>query len=155
MTNPVPLTLPDYDIGFVDAIKRGFRKYATFDGRAGRAEFWWWTLGVYGITAVGVLIVSGLTSGGQSMGVIGGLLGFVLLAFVLATIVPTIAVTVRRLHDAGQSGWFYLLTLIPVGAFVVYILCVLPTSPKAVRYGPPGDQGFVVPPQMPGQPPVS
>src|SRR5215207_11740727 len=39
-----PLDLPHYGIGFVDAVKRGFRKYATFKGRASRSEYWWWTL---------------------------------------------------------------------------------------------------------------
>jgi hypothetical protein len=41
---PPPLDLPHYGIGFVDAVKRGFKKYATFKGRASRSEYWWWTL---------------------------------------------------------------------------------------------------------------
>ena len=46
VTRPAPpsLDLPHYGIGFVDAVKRGFKKYATFTGRASRSEYWWWTL---------------------------------------------------------------------------------------------------------------
>ena len=44
LSSPPPLDLPHYGIGFVDAVKRGFKKYATFTGRASRSEYWWWTL---------------------------------------------------------------------------------------------------------------
>jgi len=42
--SPTALDMPYYGIGFIDAIKRGFRKYATFSGRASRSEYWWWAL---------------------------------------------------------------------------------------------------------------
>ena len=54
----------------------------------------------------------------------------------LATIVPNIAVSVRRLHDAGYSGWFYLFSVVGLG-IVTLVLCALETSPKAAQYGPP------------------
>ena len=52
---PPPIDMPHHGIGFIDAIKRGFKKYATFSGRASRSEYWWWTL-----FAVIVYLVLGL-----------------------------------------------------------------------------------------------
>jgi Protein of unknown function (DUF805) len=57
-TRPAPpsLDLPYYGIGFVDAVKRGFRKYATFTGRASRSEYWWWVLFTFtGYLVLGLL----------------------------------------------------------------------------------------------------
>jgi hypothetical protein len=57
-TRPAPpsLDLPDYGIGFVDAVKRGFKKYATFTRRAGRSEYWWWALFTFtGYLVLGLL----------------------------------------------------------------------------------------------------
>ncbi|MFT3661928.1 MAG: DUF805 domain-containing protein [Gordonia sp. (in: high G+C Gram-positive bacteria)] len=159
-TGTPPIDHPDYDIGFVGAIKRGFAKYATFDGRASRAEFWWWVLGIYLINIVlGILVMTSLIgalaanatttvdeNGYTSVEATSegaGLSGFaiaVLILFVLwtlATIIPSIAVTVRRLHDAGYSGWMYLLNFIPAGGLVVLVLCAMATSPSAAQYGPP------------------
>ena len=51
--------------------------------------------------------------------------------------VPTIAVTVRRLHDAGYSGWLYLLTLIPwLGGVILLVFALLPPSPAGAKYDP-------------------
>ena len=51
--------------------------------------------------------------------------------------VPTIAVTVRRLHDAGQSGWLFLLTLIPwLGGPILLVFTLLPPSPAGAKYDP-------------------
>ena len=140
-----PLDWPHYGIGFVPAVKRVFQKYATFTGRASRGEFWWWYLGYTIITMVLYFLTLGLglATAGESgqFGAGGVIFGILLGLWFLATIVPTIAVTIRRLHDAGFSGWFYLLTLVGVG-IVVIILCALETSPKAVQYGPPVPEGY-------------
>ncbi|WP_448221348.1 DUF805 domain-containing protein [Gordonia iterans] len=169
MTNPPgpqtpPIDWPDYDIGFIDAIKRGFSKYATFSGRASRAEFWWWVLGIYLINIVlGIIVMvsvigtiasttttttdsSGnttLTTTDGSAGISGFAIVIIILFVIwaLATIIPSIAVTVRRLHDAGYTGWLYLLNLIPFGGLVVLVLCASQTSPNAEQYGPPYTQG--------------
>ena len=63
--------------------------------------------------------------------VVGGL-------FFLSTIVPTIAVTIRRLHDTGNSGYLYLLNLIPyIGGIIVLILCIARSSSQGVRFDRP------------------
>ncbi|MFT3715519.1 MAG: DUF805 domain-containing protein [Gordonia sp. (in: high G+C Gram-positive bacteria)] len=151
VTQTPPIEWPDYGIGFVDAIKRGFKKYATFSGRASRREFWWWVLGTAVIGAVlGILLGLGMHtdtySGTVSLNAFGVIMSILLVVFGLGIIVPTIAVTVRRLHDAGFSGWFYLLTLIGgIGGIIVYIMCALQTSPNAPKYGPPVPAGYVPP----------
>ncbi len=142
-----PLNWP-HGIGFLPAVKRGFVKYATFSGRASRSEFWWWVLGnvVALVVLYGLIPLLGLaTSGNGNDFGWGGVPPLVLLiAWTLATIVPNISIAVRRLHDAGFSGWMYLLQLIPyLGGLVVMILCASKTSPAAVQYGPPyPDAGY-------------
>ena len=78
---------------------------------------------------------------GQVIGPAGWPFGILLLVWALGTIVPTIAVSVRRLHDAGYSGWFYLFNIVGLG-IVTLVLCALETSPKAPQYGPPYPDNF-------------
>ena len=66
--------------------------------------------------------------------------------FYLAVLVPSITLAVRRLHDAGFSGWLVLLGLIPsVGGLILFVLALLPPSPNGARYDP-------VPPSAYGYP---
>ena len=84
-------------MGFGEAIKVCFSKFADFDGRASQAEFWWFVLFT--------CIVSFLTYGFGC----------------IVTFLPSLAVGSRRLHDTGRSGWFQLLSLIPlVGLILIY-----------------------------------
>ena len=53
---------------------------------------------------------------------------------VLITI-PTLAVTVRRLHDTGKSGWWYLISFIPIGGLVLFIFTIQEGDPYANKYG--------------------
>jgi uncharacterized membrane protein YhaH (DUF805 family) len=142
-TFPVPpLELPHYGIGFVDAIKRGFKKYATFSGRASRSEYWWWylftflTYLVLGLATYGVGIATS-RDGGRTPGAAAIPLIILLAVFALGIIVPTLALNVRRLHDAGYSGWLVLLMLIPyVGGLIIMIFALLPSSPAGAKYDP-------------------
>lgn len=76
-------------MNFGDAIKKCFQNYANFNGRASRAEYWWFYLFV--------LITS--------------LIPIVGLIASLATLIPIIAAGVRRMHDVGKSGWFLLIPI--------------------------------------------
>jgi uncharacterized membrane protein YhaH (DUF805 family) len=156
-----PLDWPHYGIGFLPAFKRAFQKYATFTGRASRSEFWWWVLAnaVIGSVLYVLMLVLGLSTAdrpGQVIGPGGWPFLILLMLWVLATIVPNIAITVRRLHDAGYSGWFYLFNLVGL-SIVTLVLCVLETSPKAAQYGPPYPEivnsGYAPPSGHPSQPP--
>jgi uncharacterized membrane protein YhaH (DUF805 family) len=141
MSTPVPpLDWPHYGIGFVPAVKRAFQKYAIFTGRASRSEFWWWALANAIVVTVlyalmFVLAFAGMTPDGEP----GRALivpTVLLVVWCLGVIIPTIAVSIRRLHDAGYSGWFYLFSIFGLG-IVTLVLCAMETSPAAAKYGPP------------------
>lgn len=106
------------------------KKYATFSGRAPRAEFWWFML-FMAITyilfwflmlgAIGGMMAAQPESPVAAFGAMGAI-GIFMILFWLALLVPTIAVQVRRLHDTNRSGWwlgaFYLL-------YAVYVVVTL------------------------------
>lgn len=132
------LDQPAYGIGFVDAVKRGFVKYARFDGRASRGEYWWWTLGVSLVFVVLTILVALLAAATSSStgepSALVGVLVIVLVLAALAVVVPSIAISVRRLHDADYSGWLYLLTLTSIGSLVLIVFFVLPAKPSGARF---------------------
>jgi uncharacterized membrane protein YhaH (DUF805 family) len=106
-----------------------FRKYAQIAGRSRRAEYWMFTL-VNTIVMIALMVVSGSFDDAPSLG--GSLLH---LAYVAATIIPGFTVTVRRLHDTGRSGWWFLIGFIPlVGAIVLLVFLA--------QDGQPGDNEF-------------
>lgn len=154
-----PLDWPHYGIGFSGAVKRAFRKYAVFTGRASRSEYWWFALftliPIFGL-AILAAIFGAVTSpdGGATAG--PGALPFSLAGAVslLVLLVPSIAITVRRLHDAGFSGWLVLLSLVPIASLVVFVFTVLPTSPGAAKYGPPYPPSPPYPTTDPPGPPM-
>ena len=90
---------------FQESIKQCFQKYADFNGRAKRPEYWWFALFCF-ITPI-------------LLGVIGDTLS---MAFSLVTLLPSLAVGSRRLHDTNKSGWFQLLLLIPVLGWIPLII---------------------------------
>ena len=108
------------------------KKYATFSGRAQRAEYWYFVL-FYILIFIGLSILDGMTgsfSEAAGMGFLGGI-------FSLALLLPSIAVGVRRLHDTGRSGWWLLLALIPlIGAIVLLVFTVQDSTPGENQYGP-------------------
>jgi uncharacterized membrane protein YhaH (DUF805 family) len=107
------------------------RKYAVFSGRAQRQEYWMFVL--LNIIIVLVLgVIEGIldSDSGGSRGVLGTLYG-------LAVLIPGLAVSVRRIHDTGQSGWWLLIVLIPViGAIILLIFMVQSSRPTRNQYGP-------------------
>ena len=108
-------------------------KYADFDGRATRSEYWYYTLFNY-IFLLAACIVGGILS---NVAGIFAALGFL---YALATLVPSIAVTTRRLHDTGRTGWLQLITLIPfvglIGAIVLIIFLAQDSSVERNQFGP-------------------
>ena len=114
---------------FGDAIRTCFGKYADFNGRAGRPEFWWFVLFTSLVSAGLGIIDTALFRNDISM--LGSLWG-------LAVLLPTLAVGARRLHDTGKSGWLQLLLLIPcVGLIVLIVFWATPsTTPPAIPGGP-------------------
>jgi uncharacterized membrane protein YhaH (DUF805 family) len=139
---PPPLDLPHYGISILDAVKRGFKKYGTFAGRASRSEYWWWVLFtfiVYTALALLTFVIGMATSpdGGRTPGAGAIPLIIVFAVFAFGIIVPTLALTVRRLHDAGYSGLLALLMLVPyVGGLIIMIFALMPSSPAGAKYDP-------------------
>lgn len=113
------------------------KRYADFEGRASRSEYWWfalsevlWLLLVWVLVGFVIACVMHDSPVGPGIATALGILLLLLLLAGLALLVPTIAVTVRRLHDAGYSGWFYLLNFVPyVGGIILFVFMVLPSAP--------------------------
>lgn len=106
--NPGYTTAPNgmrmRNMGMMEACKRYWQKYVEFEGRSRRAEYWWSYLMVFIIS----LLIGWIP-----------IIGWLIL---LATVVPSIAVGVRRLHDINKSGWFMLLSLIPIVGSIILII---------------------------------
>jgi uncharacterized membrane protein YhaH (DUF805 family) len=132
-------------LGFVDAVKLCFARYATFTGRSARPEFWWWVLFSFLVN----IVVGGLltASGGDWLGALAS----------LALLVPSLAVGARRLHDTGRSGWWQAAVYLPgglsllggfffmiglIGMLVMIVLLIV----WLLQPGEPGPNGYGAPP---------
>jgi uncharacterized membrane protein YhaH (DUF805 family) len=126
-------------MSFADAIRTVFSKYATFNGRARRSEFWWFTL-----FAVIVYVIALIIDAAAKSPVI-----FLLVA--LALLLPSLAVTARRLHDTGRTAWWILIGVIPViGPIILLIFECQDSQPGPNNYGPSPKGGAA--PDYPGYP---
>jgi uncharacterized membrane protein YhaH (DUF805 family) len=103
---------------FTDSITTCLSKYATFKGRASRSEFWWFylftVLLVWGATLVGAFAFVG--QGAEEMQFGSDLLSGIVN---LAVTIPVLAVSSRRLHDTGRSGWWFLLAFTIIGILLL------------------------------------
>jgi len=107
-------------------------RYAKFDGRASRAEYWWFALA----NILAWMVLSILAIAAMAFADILGILMFLVVgAYWVGLIVPSIAVTIRRLHDTNKSGWLMLIALIPFGSIVVLIFMLLAGDTGANQYG--------------------
>jgi uncharacterized membrane protein YhaH (DUF805 family) len=114
-------------------------KYVTFSGRARRKEYWgyflFWTISLVVVSILGMIAdgaVGNLDRNGGpliTMAVDG--------LFVLATFLPGLAITIRRIHDIGLSGWLYLLVFIPsIGALIIFVFTLIPSQKNENKWGP-------------------
>ncbi|MEU0781651.1 DUF805 domain-containing protein [Streptomyces sp. NPDC006173] len=104
------------------------KKYASFQGRARRSEYWMFAL----FNVVIALVLIGLAAATKST------VFYVLyVAYILAVILPSLGVLVRRLHDTGRSGAWFFISFVPfVGGLVLFIFTVLEGNPGPNEYGP-------------------
>ena len=102
---------------FGESINICFKKYANFDGRASRSEYWWFFLFTF-LVSMATGIISEALSG----------------LFSLAVLLPSLAVGARRLHDTDRSGWFLLLWFIPVLGWIVLLIWFIQEGKEPNRY---------------------
>ncbi|HSW16630.1 MAG TPA: DUF805 domain-containing protein [Ramlibacter sp.] len=106
-------------VNIVEAVKTCLRNYVNFRGRATRPEFWWFML----FCAL-ASIAAGMLIGERTSGLVS-----------FALLLPSLAVSARRLHDIDRSGWWQLVSLVPlVGWLVVLYWFVQPTQPQTNRF---------------------
>lgn len=129
--------------------------YILGEGRAGMTEYWSFTLIHLAISLVFVvpfmafaltamLAAAATTATSQPpdaflqilpLAFIGLMLPYLLISFALLP--PTVTVQIRRLHDIGLSGWWYLIAFIPFGSIALFIMALMPTQPGSNRFGHP------------------
>ncbi len=114
-----PQSNPGETMTFMESLSTCFKKYADFNGRASRAEYWWWALFCF---------IVGAACGSTNQWA-GGVIQ-------LALLVPSLAVAWRRLHDMGRAGGYWFICLIPlVGWIFLIIWLVKPSEPMPNRFG--------------------
>lgn len=119
------MKLPNFvEIALFEIIK----KYAKFEGRANRPQYWYFVLTeILAFFILEILCVIPFVN-------IIAFLALLVLSFGL--IVPGIAVSVRRLHDTNRSGWWLLLCFVPfVGSIVILVFMCLEGTKGANKYG--------------------
>lgn len=116
-------------MGFGEAIRTVItERYADFQGRSRRSEFWWFILFYFLLILVLNFVIGGISE------TLGSILTFVVWA---ALLVPNIAVGVRRLHDIDRTGWWLLVGLIPViGTVILLVFFVQRGTAGTNRFGP-------------------
>lgn len=123
----------------IEAVKYGLANYVNFEGRTGRATFWWWVLAVVIASVVAGILDTGLAGDDREP--------FSILLW-LALFLPNLAMAARRLHDTGRSAWWLLINLIPViGLLVLLFFFVQPSNPAGEKYDAAG------PAPLPPEPP--
>lgn len=114
------------------------KRYADFNGRSRRMEFWMFQLGQYivyfGLAVVFVLV--GTVAGSMNAEAAVGLMLIPFMIVALGLFIPNLAVTVRRLHDQDRSGWWILIQLIPFGGIVLLVFMFLEGTQGPNQYGP-------------------
>ena len=106
-------------VPFMEAVKLYFIRYADFKGRSRRSEYWWASLAICILGSV-----------------IGAIIPDLSWIWTLITLVPSVALSIRRLHDIGKSGWWYLINFIPVVGQIIIIIWACKDSTEANQWGP-------------------
>lgn len=112
----------------IDWFVKGLKNYANFKGRARRKEYWFFVLSQFILIFIAAILDS-ILFGDPS-------LLYTIVA--LGLFIPSLAVAVRRLHDIGKSGWWYLICLIPIiGSILLIIWLATETKQENNQWGSP------------------
>ena len=114
------------------SVKVCFKKYATFEGRAQRSEFWYFCLFCLLVGIVTLYIdISVLGYSVEEEYTPLNTIAY------LAVFIPSISVTARRLHDIGKSGWWMLLALTGIGIILLIVWYATEGEKKKNTFGNP------------------
>lgn len=104
------------------------KKYADFNGRASRKEYWLFSLWQFGIYLFLIVLEAGSNA---------GFFGLLYVIYAIGTFIPTLAVAVRRFHDTEKAGaWLFILLIPFIGAIVMFVFLVSTGTPGNNKYGP-------------------
>jgi len=102
-------------MSFTEAVRTCLKeKYYNFNDRAQRSEYWWFALFGCGVTIVLSILDNLIFNNASGYGIFSTIWGF-------AILLPYLGVGVRRLHDLDKSGWWLLISLIPVVGFIILV----------------------------------
>jgi uncharacterized membrane protein YhaH (DUF805 family) len=105
------------------------RKYAVFEGRAHRTEFWMFVLVNFAISIALNIVDYAIGTDGEYIGLLSGV-------YAIAVLIPSLAVGARRLHDTGRTAWWLLLELTIVGIIVLIVFWAMEGEKGPNEHGP-------------------
>ena len=108
-------------MNFVESIQTCYKKFFDFSGRASKSEYWWFQLYnaiIYVLTFI-----------------FQGDLVLLFSILIIVNLIPVYAVGVRRIHDSDKSGWFVLISLIPLIGLYIFVLLLQDGSKGKNRFG--------------------
>jgi len=108
-------------MNFVESIQTCYKKFFDFSGRASKSEYWWFQL----YNAI-IYVLSFVFQGD---------LVLLLSILIIVNLIPVYAVGVRRIHDSDKSGWFVLISLIPLIGLYIFVLLLQDGSKGKNRFG--------------------
>lgn len=120
-----------YQVTFVDAVKRAFSNYCCFTGRASRSEYWWFALFqilVSWILTLPLTVILGSDS------IVPSIVGYI---WNLVVLLPALGLQFRRLHDTGRSGWNICWGFLPIVGWIILLIYMCQDSQMTEnQYGP-------------------
>lgn len=115
--------------GIIDWFKKGLRNYVNFSGRARRKEYWYFSL-IHFVALVVASMIDAILFDSET--------GLLYIVVALGLFLPSVAVAIRRLHDTSRSGWWLLISLIPlIGTIILLVFLASDTKPEMNKWGAP------------------
>lgn len=115
--------------GIIDWFKKGLRNYTNFSGRARRKEYWYFVLVQMGLVII-AMILDAIIFNSE--------IGLFYIVVALGLFLPGLAVTIRRLHDTSRSGWWFLISILPlIGSIILLVFLASDTKLETNQWGPP------------------
>ena len=143
-------------VGLFSAYILMFKNYANFSGRSRRSEYWLAAVANYLLVLItsiifGAMIISefeemvrlldyksafNIPIKFSDFGSLG-IYAVIMIIYAVIIFIPALSLQVRRLHDTGKSGWFLLISFVPmIGGILLFVFMVLDSTPGANKYGP-------------------